>query len=177
MKESIKNFDNRLEMLNRLVNVAKENALDKEHYEILISSLDVAEARYSKGETRKDIYENKIKSFFDRVAPATIHINNLYDFKKVLEILGLEGERLHSMLNHENAHANKAEAMGQNFLGYKITVVKDIDGLYYFYPYVAVNTYGDIKETNTILKEITKAPEEAGDKLSEGDIALLETKD
>lgn len=88
----------------------------------------------------------------------------------------MKDEKLYSMLNHENSHANKAEYLGQEHIGYNITVTKDDDKIYKFFPYVISSISGYFKESANVVKKIAQAPEDSGDTLSSYDKNIISTK-
>jgi len=90
-------------------------------------------------------------------------------------ILGLSTYSTNDTLSHENAHANKAEQLGATHIGYKFVLIKE-DGGFNVQPqanYYIPDEWNKEKQ-NAVNIEITKAPEEYGNKMSHGDKRYLE---
>ncbi len=115
----------------------------------------------------KSINKNEDQEIIELIKKATITVNNLYEFKLLMEILEINDETINDTLSHENAHANKATIIGVEHLNYNLAIF--IEGNDYVYqPYTGLG-YPDewspekIKE---MRKKIIKAPEEYNNKLS-----------
>ena len=161
-------IENRKEMILRLVKVAAENALDFYEYSRMEERLKVLidKDQLSKQEQRE---EDEILAKADL---ASVHLKNLADFKIALEFLILNKDTVTDILEHENAHANKGEAIGANFIKYKLTLIQK-EGRLIASPSAIFDldfTDPNIREQ---LKLITSAPDEYGNRLSDGDMDYL----
>lgn len=105
---------------------------------------------------------------------STIEAENLYEYKLILEAIGLSEDEIKDLLAHENAHANKAESLGAKHLSYKITIMIDKNNNYLYQPFSHIyipEEWSDEKVKDTWVK-IIKAPEEYGNKMSSSDIEM-----
>lgn len=104
----------------------------------------------------------------------TISVETLFEFSLAMKLLGISDKERQDYLSHENAHANKAESLGVQHLGYKIPLVK-IGNELFFKPYTHINMPNEWSDEKTkkTLRKILLAPNEYGNKMSPGDIEKL----
>jgi len=98
----------------------------------------------------------------------------LFEFRTALFIAGFSQADIASSLNHENAHANKAQSLDALFHCYKFYMAKE-DGKNMFQPsaFIGLPKYWSNEKKRQAWKLITRAPEEYGDELSVGDYRKL----
>ena len=136
-------------LLDRLIKVAKNNA--------------VSDSEYNREDDIKGIYEH-----------AKIHVKTLPEFKMVLEKIGMPYDNLIDTLEHENAHANKAEELGALHEKYAILCIKYKDG-YGYIPQAGIyipDEWTNEKQMH-VKNKIISAPEEYGNYLSQDDLEDL----
>jgi len=137
--------EERSALIDRLIKIAKDNAVSIEDYE---------SGNYDES----------------RLGVATIHLTDLVSFRLALEKLKFPEDELMDTLEHENAHSNKAGEIGALEEGYKIIAIKTPGG-YVYQP--QVNLYipdsWTIERQRQALKSIAQAPEEYGNSLSPDD--------
>jgi hypothetical protein len=147
------NFDleSRHELMRRLINVALLQAIPVEAYNKM-------------SQKEQDSLEH-----------ASVHVTNLQDYRIVMEELGILEEEIIDILEHENAHANKAEALGAYFEEYLLLLLDDGQGGIIPCPRMKLSYPNDWSEEKCleVEKQVTCAPEEYGNRLSPGDIESL----
>ena len=106
-------------------------------------------------------------------------VDNLNEFRLLMELFGTSEEKIQDILAHENAHGNKADSLGikgVKHLGYELRIKKTNDG-YFLQPKVDIHypiRYRLLKKKfRQVRKDIISAPEEYGNKLSPNDIETL----
>ena len=159
MKETLNIKNNNellIERIEKKVLNAKQNAPDLEL--IQLKSINIKN-------------QTEVASLLEK---ATITADTLFEFGLAMELLGMSKEEIQDHLAHENAHANKTEALGAQHLSYKITLVRSGND-YLFQPFAHIYIPDEwnsekIKET---MRQVTCAPEEYGNKLSPDDIEKL----
>lgn len=166
--------------LQQKIQIAKENALTEEEYE------EVAEKEFEMQsiQNKRELSDEEVEYYYnfrEKMNKATIEVATLTEAKRIMEILRFPSEELIDTLAHENAHGNKAEQLGAQHLGYKFVVI-EANGGYAIQPQanIYIPDEWDKKKQNTVLSQITNAPEEYGNTLSDGDrrdIADLDIKD
>lgn len=151
---------NRRSLMERLVNVAKQNAILESDYHRHCGLVD------------KEVLSEEEKALESRIDSATVRTNNLGDFQFAMEEFW-EPEHALNVLAHENAHVNKAQSLGVKTHGYKLTFIKREDGKLFIQPTATIDIFGGSNEEKRKTKEILLAPLEYGNRLSDGDIELL----
>lgn len=139
-------IDQTSELLNRLIRVAKDNAIPVEDY--------------NRDMDNQGLYEH-----------AKIHVRTLPEFKMLLEKIGMQGDSLIDSLEHENAHANKAEELGARHEGYQVLCLRYKNGFGYI-PQVSIYIPDrwSLHKQKEVSGKIINAPEEYGNSLSPDDI-------
>lgn len=107
-------------------------------------------------------------------------VETLPEFKEMLNQLSVKfGNKynwIDNYLAHENSHANMAESTGHDLIGYAIVFIKDDQGNLSNIQPVHFNKPDLNWSPEEMLRksiEVTNAPKEYEDKLSEGDIESL----
>jgi len=141
-------LNDRRELMRRLIRVAIENAIPVDEYDQMSEEQQ------------------------QHLSHATAHATNLQDYRIFMEELGLKEAEIKDIVVHEYAHADKANELGATFEGYQILLLKDENGWIIPAPRVKISYPEDWSHEKyvAVLKEITTAPEEYGNKLSPDDI-------
>jgi hypothetical protein len=173
--ENFKNevMDNMEAELQKKIAFAKEHVLSKEEYEQgLKKDFEMRGIENTRELTDEEV--EYFHSFREKINEATIEVQTLPEAKRAMEMLGFDYEAVADTLSHENAHGNKAEQLGAKHLGYRFLLIRMPEGLVV---QPQANLYipdeWDEKTQNDVLTQITNAPEEYGNELSEGDLRDL----
>lgn len=113
----------------------------------------------------------------DQFKSCAVIVQNISEYRKVLELAGLSGKAVDQILSHENAHANVAEQLpSQIFKGYSLRFLKEDDGRIIMHPQALFLRDNSFSEEQLIEDEIkvTEAPIYYGDELSPGDKKSIE---
>ena len=161
--------ENRKELIERLLKVAVSNALDYDEYQNLNNRLE----ELSTKENLSIEEDEEFTDIMNKINLASFHTRELIDFKLAMQRFGLSEENVTDFLAHENAHANKADELDAGFDKYLLTILVR-DGKLVGQPSTLFNLDLDHPDAKKILKTITLAPEEYGNKLSPGDIRSLD---
>lgn len=161
-------IENRKGLIERLLKVAVSNAIDYEEYQNLNNRLE----NLSTKESLSTEEEEEFTKIMDRINLASFHTEELINFKLAMERFGFSEENVIDFLAHENAHANKADELDAGFDKYLLTILIR-DGKLVGQPSTLFNLDLEHPEAKKILKKITSAPEEYGNKLSPDDINSL----
>lgn len=112
-----------------------------------------------------------------KVKEKKVRLDNLHELRFLLELCKLPEDEIQDTISHENAHANKTDALGIKGVkntGYCVNLGKNDDDSYYALPmatsYIPFKYRFFRKKLKQIKKEIWSAPEEYGNKMSDGDI-------
>lgn len=164
MKNSIENFNNLEKDINVKVSYAKEHAIQLEEFDRLKMEGDLDSVNIQK------------------IKKATISVETLPEARLALQILGFLNYEALDIIEHENAHANKADELGTaseykglHHEGYNFIVINRGDGIFEIQPQARVyipDEWSQEKQ-NAATELIAQAPEEYGNALSESDVALL----
>lgn len=160
--------ENRKELIERLLKVAVSNALDYDEYQNLNNRLEELSTKENLNAEESEEFSN----IMEKINLASFHTKELIDFKLAMERFGLSEENVIDFLAHENAHANKADELDAGFDKYLLTILVR-DGNLVGQPSTLFNLDLDHPDAKKILKKITLAPEEYGNKLSPSDIKSL----
>lgn len=120
----------------------------------------------------------KLEKEFEKTA---LFLETLPEFDYALNALNLPGDTIKDVVEHENAHANKAEELKANEVKYGIGFMRKANGEKAILPFVYHKISGEKegwseerqKDAN---QKITQAPEEYGNKLSPSDIKKLKNE-
>lgn len=119
----------------------------------------------------------------DKLNLASVLVKTLPEFKILLSKLNLKESDVIDILDHENAHANKAEflidkgKMDIEIEGYAITFIKDgNEDRFIYQPRIRVIYPENLSQTekSNFRKQVIFAPEEYGNELSENDKKMLD---
>ncbi len=116
--------------------------------------------------------EDKYRTLQLELIGGRVDVDNLYEYRKVLELAELSPEQVNNILNHENAHANTADqTQSQKFNGYRIQFTKDRNGDLLVQPFAKLETDYSFSDEQ-IMKDrmnVLEAPVRYGDRLSGDD--------
>ena len=163
------------EELKLLITKAYQSGLKMENYE-----KDIEELRLLRKEKRYGLNtekETRYKELNKKMSECEVLVNTIMEYKKVLELIGLEKEKIDSLLNHENAHANVTEQVkSQSFDGFRIRFYKDKNGNMSLWPSTKTTTDFSFPEKQRLEEDIlvNEAPLHYGDTLSKGDKDIIE---
>lgn len=153
---------------------AKKNALSMEEYKDILEKSPGLETAYLKKQmTSSDI--ESLKAIRQRMEEATVMAETIPEARLAMELLGYDREALVDTLSHENAHGNKADRLGAEHRGYKFLLIRTKVG-FDIQPQASfvIPREWDLDRRVKTAEEITRAPEEFENKLSEGDLEDLE---
>ena len=128
--------------------------------------------------------EDDAKLFYlnEKIQSARIHAYNLNDFRYALEAAGASKQQVEFLVSHENAHANKAVQLGAQFEDYYFTIYSESNGELDLDVGATISipekgrTWTNEKRKETDI-QITRAPDEYGNKMSEDDKKRLDQLD
>lgn len=145
-------------------------AFSSEEYEGKIKMLRIyRRAQEESGLSTEELlaYEKLLKE----IQNIEIIVPNLSEYKKLLEVAGLNSTAVNQILSHENAHANVAEQLpSQKFHGYKLRFSREGEEII-MHPSAVTSNNSEFSRDQQIQEEIwvTKAPKYYGEELSESD--------
>lgn len=115
-------------------------------------------------------------TFREKMNAATIEVETLPEARRTMELLGLNYDAIIDTLSHENAHGNKAEQLGADHIGYKFLLTREPGGRLGVHPqaYIYIPDEWDKETQKAVLSEVTWAPEDYGNSLSDDDKKDLE---
>ena len=127
--------------------------------------------------------EARAEQIADWFNDATIKAETLVDLRMALEELGCDEDYIKYVIEHENAHGNKASSLKANHYGYALTLSYDeAEDFYIVHPLAMINMPSSWSEwrKNRVHIAYTRAPEDYGNELSQNDsdclIALTRVK-
>ncbi len=164
--------------VKEILDKAYDSAVSEEEYdEWERLSLKNEDDTSSEELVRFDELDAKIKA-------ATATFENINDFKYALQYFGVQDPI--DDLAHENAHANKAEQLGVKFEYYYMRIFGTKDGRFIADIGASIDTekdahgnerdWGRFEEKEADI-DITRAPDEYGNKMSPSDIDRLSRMD
>lgn len=161
--------------LQKKVAFAKEHILSEQDYEnISTEQLRMRAIEKDREFTNEEV--DHFLSFLEKIENATVIVSTIPEARRVMELLNFKPDQVTHVLAHENAHANKAEELGGEHLGYEFILNRGSEGNILIHAQ-AKNKIPDglSEEEEKIFKLKTLfAPEEYGNKLSEADIRDIE---
>lgn len=145
------------------LNYAKNRALEEDEMDMLLKRKSVLESENTPENILQLEKVNRI------LAEHAVVVNNLNDYKTLLKNTGISEDQVIEILAHENAHANKAESLDENFGGYALLVWRDND-IFKYLPFAMTSVGGDF-DNKRFEKEmaIARAPDEYGEETSLAD--------
>ncbi len=163
--------------LKRKIAVAKAHCLSLEEESEITGKL----VEGTRLQTERELTDDEVEHYYafrERLDQASIVVNTLYEARRAMELIGFDQDSLIDILSHENAHANKAMQVGANFGGYKFVLVKDMDGGLLIHPMAVISLPEDwnYEKRRELESQIIRAPDEYGNKMSEGDKEELRIK-
>lgn len=169
------NSENYEKQLKARVFSAYNNAKSLDNYEEKIAELrKLRTKKIEPNFTPED--EERFHELDKEIKSCEVLVDSVMEYKKLLELFPLSEEKIHSLLNHENAHANTAEKLpSQIFNGFRVRFVKNAEGNVAIKPSAKTsNDYG-YPESQRLEEEIQvfEAPLHAGDTLSVSDKANI----
>lgn len=119
------------------------------------------------------------KEIEEELRKSTLFCKNLVEFRLALESLNISEKDIQDLLQHENAHGNKASELGANHESYNLTFLIDQEGRESFRPQVGIfiPDEWDKDRQKDVMKKIILAPEGQDNPLSAGDKRQLEQYD
>lgn len=114
----------------------------------------------------------EINKIDEEVKKHKISVETLPEFQFLMKNLGKNYYRVTSTITHENAHGNKADAIGAKHEGYSLLVSKSKKGEGFSYQPMVHTTVPRIWDKEKQIKaniKIAQAPDEYGDHISDGD--------
>lgn len=155
------------EGLLKALQEAQEVALTSEEMQALFKK----RLHLQRLEPTKDILD-EISKIDEEVKKHKISVQTLPEFKFLMNSIGKNYYRVNGTVTHENAHGNKAQAIGGTHEGYSILVSKSKKGEGFSYQPIAhtkVQNFSNKKDQIEGNIEIAFAPEEYGGYLSDSD--------
>ena len=153
--------------IKKILDEAKFRAIEKNAMEIIFSErkriLNLPNDQFLINFEKFNELEKKINEH-------TVLVKTLNEFRILLELIEVTKLNVNDILEHENAHANKAESLGGTLDGYMLIVAKN-GNTYWYFPSLHWNipiSWDKIKKIKTMIK-IANAPKEYGHMLSESD--------
>lgn len=116
--------------------------------------------------------KNHIKEIEKKLEGSKVVVDNILEFKILMEKTGKNYYIIRNTIEHENAHSNKASSLDTIYGGYSISVFKNEKGGYSYQPTARAKIpeeWDDRKKIEYSIK-IARAPEEYGNRMSAGDI-------
>jgi hypothetical protein len=158
--------------IERKLKEVQANALTKAETEILLD-------RYFKlkKESQTDHIKEEIEKIDKKILENMVTVKTLIEFQILMNKLEKNYYVVNGTVLHENAHANKAESIGGTHGGYSIWVFKSEkkDGyIYQPYAHTDIPEYWPKHRKLEANIKIVSAPEEYGDRMSDGDEERLE---
>ncbi len=101
---------------------------------------------------------------------ASAYFNNFVELGMALKIWGLKDDEIDNIVEHENAHMNMAEYLKVETNGYLVSFIKQDRKVRLYAAAIQLNT---TLEDPKIHEAIIRAPLDYGNKLSIGDIEML----
>ena len=178
--ESMNHTEKTKEKVTQSLEQAKRNPIFESRITELESQLNTLKDTFIKQGSRSAemlAEENAIEA---EIMQSSALADNIPEYREMLSQIassyGLSQEWADDLLAHENAHANVAEVTEHEWVGYAAIFIKDennnltsIQPVHFTKPQLS---WGP-KELLEKSIEVTKAPEEYGNRLSEGDDASL----
>jgi cell fate (sporulation/competence/biofilm development) regulator YlbF (YheA/YmcA/DUF963 family) len=168
-KETIKNFfEQRKAEIKKEIQEKKENAILRDDYKNLRSELNLLRKKGSQI-TQEDI--DRAKGLSQLMDEHAVKLKSLPELQYALEQIDIPKERFLHLLEHENAHANKAESMGTEVRSYVLALLKDNAEKSKFIVSTRIRFPKKLigEERQIAKKTIAFAPEEYGNRLSKSD--------
>lgn len=123
--------------------------------------------------------EKRYQLLNKEITDAEVLVPSIIEFKKVLELLNLPKERIEQILNHENAHANKAEQLEtKNFIGFRIRFHVDKNGEIAFSKSAKILSNNNFSKKQILEEDIlvAEAPLHYGDRPSNRDKKMIDER-
>lgn len=163
------------EKLKPLIAKAYQAGFKMENYEKNITELrSLREEKRNGLSIEKEARYNELSK---QMSDCEVLVDNVMEYKKVLELIGLEKEKIDSLLNHENAHANVTEQVkSQSFDGFRVRFYKDKNGNMSLWPSIKTTMDFSFPEKQRLEEDIlvNEAPLHYGDTPSQGDKDIIE---
>lgn len=164
--------------LNSKELIEKDKEIEKLLKEAQFNALSVLETRalFKKKqelsvEPQTQDIKKRIEEVETKLKQSTVIVETLLEFKMLMEKMGKNYYIIRSVIEHENAHSNKASSLEAIHGGYSVIVSKNERGGFSYQPTALTGTkeeWSDRKKIETNIK-IASAPEEYGDRMSDSD--------
>ena len=164
-------FLNKLEIeIRNKIAFAIENALSEDKYKKILEE----EFKMRDIEKKRELSDQEVEQFFpfrDQLNKATVFVETITEARRVMEILKFNTHSLLDTIAHENAHGNRAEQLGAKHLGYNFLIIKRNNGGLGVIPQASlyIPDEWDKETQQAVLSEITWAPDDYGNEISESD--------
>ena len=115
--------------------------------------------------------QDQIKEIETKLKACTVVVDTLLEFKILMEKTSKNYYIIRSVIEHENAHSNKASSLEVIHGGYSVLVLKNKEGVFSYLPTARTKpqeNWDDKRKIETNIK-IGRAPEEYGNRMSDGD--------
>ncbi len=123
--------------------------------------------------------EKRYQLLNKEITDAEVLVPSIIEFKKVLELLNLPKDKIDKILNHENAHANKAEQLEtKNLIGFRIRFHTDKNGEITFSKSAKILSNNNFPKKQILEEDIlvAEAPLYYGDRPSKRDQKMIDEK-
>lgn len=181
MESLINQFDQTKLKVSEIIENAINNPIYESRLIELEEKLKTTRDRFIKTGKRTPEDNAQDDEVESEIMKSSAVVETLPEFEEMLKQLsvkfGNEYNWINNYLAHENSHANVAESTGHNLVGYATVFIKDDQGnlsniqpLHFNKPDL---NWGPEEMLRKSI-EVTNAPEEYGDRLSEGDIESLQ---
>lgn len=119
-------------------------------------------------------HDEELEAIQDAIMNSSITVQTLAEYRMVLENMTNPAEA-EEILAHENAHANIAQSLGADFIGYSLLICKDGDEFVFRggAPYRLPKEWSAEKKKAAHIR-IYNAPEEYGEELSPTDEKVVD---
>jgi hypothetical protein len=114
-------------------------------------------------------HDAELENIQEEIMNSSVTVHTLAEYKMVLQSM-MDDDEAEEILAHENAHANVAQSLGAEFLGYSLLICKDGDEFVFRggAPYRLPSEWSTEKKKAAHLR-IYGAPEEYGEENSPTD--------
>lgn len=123
--------------------------------------------------------EKRYQLLNKEISDAEVLVSSIMEFKTVLELLNLPKEKIEKILNHENAHANKAEQLEtKKFIGFRIRFHTNKNGEVTFSKSAKISSNNNFPRKQILEEDIlvAEAPLHYGDRPSKRDQKTIDEK-